>query len=167
MLHLSVHLLENVMQIVLLFSLPIFFYDMLNIKLVVNGPELSILYSVSPSPGSDIARLFAKSKSGAPSDIAHTGSRAHKNKVCMHAITSCACVLTSLPGDGEAEYSRIFFYDMMNLYSWVKISCKTSQAGFGGSGHILFVMWIYKCLFSWVYRLLNVHHPDINLCHVF
>ena len=40
------------------------------------------LYSVSPSPGSDVARLFAqrRSKSCAPNEIAHTGSRAHNNK---------------------------------------------------------------------------------------
>ena len=41
----------------------------------------------------------------APSEIAHTGSRAHKNKVCVHALTSCVCVLTSLPEDDETKYS--------------------------------------------------------------
>ena len=49
------------------------------------------VYSDSPSPGSDVARLFAKSssKTCAPSEIAHT---------------RCICVLTSLPEDGETEY---------------------------------------------------------------
>ena len=36
----------------------------------------------------------------------HTGSRAHKKKECVHELTSCLCVLTSLPGDGETDYSR-------------------------------------------------------------
>ena len=66
-----------------------------------------LLYSCSPSSGSDVVRLFAKrsAKSRAPREIAHTGSRAHKNKECVHALKSCVCVLTSLPEDGEQEYS--------------------------------------------------------------
>ena len=63
------------------------------------------LYSVSPSPGSDVVRLFAKRslKSCAPSEIAHTSSHVHKNKECVHMLTSCVCMLTSLPGDGETD----------------------------------------------------------------
>ena len=64
------------------------------------------LYSVSPSPGSDVAQLFAKlySKWCALSEMAHTDSHAHKNKECVHgvhALTSCVCMRKSLPGDGR------------------------------------------------------------------
>ena len=72
------------------------------------------LYSISPSTGSDVAvvaHLFSKgsSKSCAPSETAHTGSHTptHKNKQCVHALKSCACVLTSLPKDGETKYSTL------------------------------------------------------------
>ena len=53
-------------------------------------------------PGSDVARLFAKRSVNlrAPSEIAHT-----INKECVHTLTRRACMLTSLPGDDETEYS--------------------------------------------------------------
>ena len=41
----------------------------------------------------------------AASEIVYTGSRAHKNKEGGHALKSCVCMLTSLPGDDETEYS--------------------------------------------------------------
>ena len=76
-----------------------------------NGPNLKnknkqLLYSGSPSSGSDVVRLFAKrsAKSRAPRKIAHSGSRERKNKSCVHPLTSCVCVLTTLPEDGEPEY---------------------------------------------------------------
>ena len=37
----------------------------------------------------------------------HTGSHAHKKQECVHALTRCACMFTSLPGDGETEYKII------------------------------------------------------------
>ena len=72
------------------------------------GVEAIGLCSISPSLGSDVACLFAKrsSKLCAQSEIVHTGSCAHKNKECVHTLTSCVCVLTSLPGDDETEYTR-------------------------------------------------------------
>ena len=42
------------------------------------------VYSVSPSPGRDVA---------------------HKDKECVHHYKLRLCVLTSLSGDGETEYS--------------------------------------------------------------
>ena len=63
-----------------------------------------LLYSVSLSFGSDVVCLIAK-RSVKSRALAHIGSRAHKNKECVHALTSCVCVLTSLPEDGETEYS--------------------------------------------------------------
>ena len=68
-----------------------------------------ILYSVSPSSGSDVVRLFAKrsAKSRAPSEIAHVSSRKHKNKEeCVHTLRSCICMLMSLPEHREKEYSN-------------------------------------------------------------
>ena len=60
----------------------------------------------SPSPGSDVAHLLAKHsfKSPAPSKIAHTGSRIHKNKECGHVRYEQACMLMSLPENGKTEY---------------------------------------------------------------
>ena len=61
-------------------------------------------YSVSPYPGSDVARLFAKSSSKlrAPCEIART----HKNiKEYGLEFTSCVSVVTSLPVDGVTEYN--------------------------------------------------------------
>ena len=37
---------------------------------------------------------------------AHRLAHAHKNKECVHALLSCVCMLTSLPGDGKVEYSK-------------------------------------------------------------
>ena len=56
--------------------------------------SLAVILKSVLSPGIDVALLFAKcgSKSSAPSEISHTGSRA----------------LTSLPGDGETEYINLF-----------------------------------------------------------
>ena len=55
---------------------------------------------VSCPPGSDVVRLFAKVKSSAL-------ARAHTQKTqCVHALTSCAWVFTSLPGRRETEYSQ-------------------------------------------------------------
>ena len=58
-------------------------------------PTTTHVYSVSSCPGSDIARLFAKSssKSHAPSEIAYTSSLAHKTKsVCMRLLAASACL---------------------------------------------------------------------------
>ena len=80
------------------------------------------LYSVSLSPDSDVARLFAKcsSKSCAPSEIAHTSSRTHKNKVCMHMLTSCVCVLTSVTAriwwDGVTECKLILHIGVLKRW---------------------------------------------------
>ena len=53
--------------------------------------------SGSLSSGSDVVRLFASAKSRATRTIiVHTGSRARKNKECVHAITS-------LPEDSEPD----------------------------------------------------------------
>ena len=62
------------------------------------------LYSGSPSSGSVVVRIFAQSSANyrAPRAIAHTGSRARKNK-CVYTLKSYVCVLTSLPEDGEQE----------------------------------------------------------------
>ena len=64
--------------------------------------QQACLYSVLVSPGSDVARLFAEhssntSKSWAPCEI----------KQCMHALTSCGCVLSSLPGYRMLSMCRI------------------------------------------------------------
>ena len=60
------------------------------------------LYSVSLSPGSDVAYL--------PNAVLNRARqvklRTHKNKVCVHTLTSYVCVFTSLPGDDETEYSK-------------------------------------------------------------
>ena len=79
-------------------------------------------YSVSSSPGSDVARLFAKrsSKSCAPSEVVHNGSRAHKTKECVHTLKSCVCVLTLLPGDDETEYREFSF---SYIDGFLRIAC--------------------------------------------
>ena len=56
-------------------------------------------HSVSPSPGSDVA------KSCAPSEIMHTGLRAHKNKECGTHAYKQPLYAYKQPGDGETEYS--------------------------------------------------------------
>ena len=50
--------------------------------------------------------LIARAKG----NCAHTGSRARKNKECVHALISCVCVLTSLPEDSEQEYSTSILF---------------------------------------------------------
>ena len=73
----------------------------------LTSSKLSNLYSISLSSGSDVVRLFAirSAKSRASREIAHIGSRARKNKECVHELKSRVCVLTSLPEDSETEYS--------------------------------------------------------------
>ena len=34
----------------------------------------------------------------------------------VHMLTSCICVLTSLPGDGETEYRDILYPEYINTY---------------------------------------------------
>ena len=64
-------------------------------------------YSVSLFSGSYVVCLLAKRscKTCVPSEIAHTGLHAHKNKEWVHMLKSCVCVLTLLPLDNETEYS--------------------------------------------------------------
>ena len=64
----------------------------------------SDLYAVALPPDRDIACTFAKR---APSKITHTGSRAYKNKECVHMHTRFLCVLTSLSGGRETEYIKV------------------------------------------------------------
>ena len=82
-------------------------FDMIWVGNITLYKSWFCVYSVSSSPCSDVARLFAKrsSKSCAPSEISHTGLHTYKNKECVEAITSRTCRLTLLPGDGETEYS--------------------------------------------------------------
>ena len=40
---------------------------------------------------------------------AHRLASTQQNKVCGRVLTSCVCVLTSLPGDGETEYNQYCF----------------------------------------------------------
>ena len=65
----------------------------------------------SSPPGSDVARLFAKSsyRSRMPSEIVHTGScaRTHKQRCTRLQAAPAACVLTSLPGDGGTDQSIV------------------------------------------------------------
>ena len=61
-------------------------------KLIEINQITCLIYSVSPSPGSDVARLFAKrsSKSCAPCEIAH------KNKECVHCARAYKLRLCAL-----------------------------------------------------------------------
>ena len=37
----------------------------------------------------------------------------------MHALTSCVCVLTSLPGDGETEYRKEAVVTESNVHLFI------------------------------------------------
>ena len=63
--------------------------------LVIKNHKLTI-YSISLLPDSDVVASFS-----IPSQIAHTIARAYKNKECVHALTCCVYVLTSLYRERE------------------------------------------------------------------
>ena len=69
-----------------------------------------------------VARLFANNRSYklcgvrgcAPSESDHTGLRTHsyRNNECVQALTSCVCMLTSLPGDVDTEYTVVYKFNL-------------------------------------------------------
>ena len=66
--------------------------------------DIVCLYSISPSPGSDVAHICKMQFL----IMCQVKSSTHKNKECVHALISCVCLLTSLPGDDETEYNLYF-----------------------------------------------------------
>ena len=101
-----------------------------------------LLYPVSPSPDSDVVRLFAKSSYKLHAPSAHRLTRTKKTqRVCIRAY-SFVCVHTSLLRDGETEYIPYPIY--LTLCSGVNVEISDMLSIVHSNRYSTLIAWINR-----------------------